>query len=183
MPSGPTVPAIQAQTTGAHCGNVGPTMTPAPCIQWTPNCTNTMPSLSPVDIPSQTGPSAQFSETATVIEGRGEQVFRSTSSSNERIHVVDEVQLRDLPAAPPIPRQVESGMANYGLHEQNPSSLWWPCNRRWPQDPAVTGDQINSTMSLEIAREAEGGTNMEGFWDWDNLIQETYAHLEGSLTA
>lgn len=58
MQSGPTVPAIQAQTTGAHCGNVGPAMTPAPCIQWTPNWTNTMPSLPPVDTSSQTGPSA-----------------------------------------------------------------------------------------------------------------------------
>ncbi|KAM0707298.1 hypothetical protein Q7P35_005536 [Cladosporium inversicolor] len=72
MQSGPTVPAIQAQTTGAHCGNIGPAMTPAPCIQWTPNWTNTMPSLPSVDIPSQTGPNAvpydDFTWSATALE-------------------------------------------------------------------------------------------------------------------
>lgn len=128
---------------------------------------------------NHSGLQPQFSEITTRMEGIEQQFMTPTPSSAERTHDVSEVQTRDLHAMVPLPTapQVEPGMPTYDLHEPNPSPLWRLCDGSWPQNPALPGSQIDPIMSLETSRERERDTTMEEFWDWDNLVQETYAHL------
>jgi hypothetical protein len=129
----------------------------------------------------ETGLPPQSPENVTRVEEIERHLFGPTPLSIEQTHNVNEAQSRDLHTTVPTstPQQVESGMAAYNLY--NPPSQWWPCNPSWPQDPAIPDPQFNPVMSSESTREVNCNTNMQGLWDWDNLIEETYAHLGGGF--
>jgi hypothetical protein len=79
-------------------------------------------------------------------------------------------------------QEVEPDMADNNLCEQNRSSQWRPYDLSWPQDPAVLNSQFNNIMGSEVAGDEDRYTSIEGSWDWNSMIQETYAHLGDGFT-
>lgn len=129
---------------------------------------------------NETSLQPRFPGTLTRMEGMEQHLFGPTPSRN--VNVAQSSNLQHAAVSATTSQGIEPGMANNNLYEQNRSSQWRPCDLSWPQDPAVLNSQFNNIMGPEVAHDGDRYTSIEGSWDWDSMIQETYAHLGDGFT-